>query len=87
MYLFLILGTMDYTGVGGVMLEIQPGQTSVTHDVTIINDDVTEVSQETFVLNLQTSQPRVSNTSGFDQALVTITDEDSKLHENNSEYE
>ena len=76
---------MDYD-VGTMPQQLQLGQSSVQHSVSIVNDDVLEMSQETFTLNLQTSQPLVSIMTGFDQALVTITDNDSKSNQNYSEY-
>ena len=61
-----------------MVLRLEPGQTSVQHSVSIVDDDVTEVDQETFTLSLGAITPRVNVQSGFGSALVTITDDDSE---------
>ena len=71
-------GGVDYSALGNVTLELQPGETSIGYEVTIIDDDVTEVDWETFVLNLRTEASKVSTLAGFDQVEATIHDEDSK---------
>ena len=73
-----IPGGVDYSALGIVTLELQPGETSVGYEVAIIDDNVTEVDQETFTLNLRTEASKVSTLAGFDQVEVTIHDEDSK---------
>ena len=55
-------------------LQIQPGQTSVNYSITIVMDDIME-EDETFTLNLETSQSRVSTFPNFSQAIVTISEE------------
>ena len=72
---------MDYTD-SIVTLQLQPGQTDIQHRVTIVDDSVLEMAQETFMLNLQTSKPLVTVVPDFGQALVTIIDDDSKLYQN-----
>ena len=71
---------MDYGELGTVVLELQPGQTSVCYNVTIIDDAVTEIDHETFTLNLQTDQ-HIFTLDGFNQVKVTIKDNDSKSHQ------
>ena len=78
MFILLISGAVDYIGLGTVTLQLQPGQTSVQYNVTIVDDSVTEVDQETFTLNLNTNQARVTALAGSNQAVVTITDDDRK---------
>ena len=73
-----ILGLLDYIGLGTLSLTIQPGQTSVRHNISIVNDEVTEVDEETFMLQLVSQTERVSVKPGFGSALVTITDDDGK---------
>ena len=77
---------MDYD-VGTLPQQLLPGQSSVQHSISIVNDDVLEMTQETFRLDLQTTQLLVSVPAGFSEAVVTITDNDSKLNQNYSEYE
>ena len=79
--LTLTSGEMDYIALGSVHLQLQPGQRSVQYNVPIVNDDVTEMDQETFVLNLRTDQDRVATLNGFDSTIVTVMDEDSKLQQ------
>ena len=67
-------------------LTIQPGQTSVQYNVTITDDEVTEVYEETFMLNLVPETARVSVLPGFDSAMVTIADDDSKPRQIWCEY-
>ena len=64
-----------------MVLRLEPGQTSVQHSVSIVDDTVTEVDQETFTLSLGAITPRVNVQSGFGSALVTIADDDSELHQ------
>ena len=61
-------------------LQLMPGQTSVHGSVIIVNDNVTELSQETFELILHTDQDRVAISTEFDRTVVTIVDDDSKLY-------
>ena len=70
---------LDYIELGMLTLTLQPGQMSVLHDIPIVNDDVTEMDQETFMLSLQPQTSRVVAPSGFNSSVVTITDDDSKL--------
>ena len=79
--LFATLGKMDYIELGTLHLQLQPGQRSIQHRVTIVNDDRTEVYQETFMLDLHTVQDRVSTLTGLGHAVVIITDDDSKACE------
>ena len=80
--IFLPLGGMDYVGLGIVHLQLQPGQRSVQYSVTVVNDDLMEVDEEKFTLRLSTEQDRVATLTGFDHSVVTIVDDDSKLHKN-----
>ena len=59
-------------------LTLQPGQTSVSRNITIVNDEVTEMDQETFTLSVQPQTSRVVALPGFSSSVVTITDDDSK---------
>ena len=74
------LGSKDYVGLGIMHLQLQPGQRSVQYTVTVVNDNVMEVDEEMFTLHLSTDQDRVATLTGFDHFVVTITDDDSKLH-------
>ena len=77
---FSPLGSKDYVGLGIVHLQLQPGQRSVQYTVIIVNDDLMEVDEEMFTLHLSTDQDWVATLTGFDYSVVTIADDDSKLH-------
>ena len=64
----------DYFAAERTEFQILPGQTSVQYSITIVTDDLTE-EDETFTLNVQADQSRVSPSPDFGQAIVTITEE------------
>ena len=74
----MILGVADYTELGTVELQLWPHQTSIWHNVSIVNDDVTEIGNETFALNIHTDRDRVVILAVLSQVIVTINDDDSK---------
>ena len=55
-------------------LQFQPGQKSVRYNITIVNN-VKEEGDETFALQLDECQRRVSIADGFGESVVTIVEE------------
>ena len=72
----LTSGGRDYSGLGMKTLQLVPGGRNI-YNITIFNDNEVE-ADETFKLNLTTTQFRVTVQPAFHETVVTINDDDSK---------